>query len=364
MALGADVVIIGAGAIGCSIAYQLAKEKVKVVVVEKGEIGREASWASAGILTHASSGKSPYASLCRASREMFPLLAEELRTITGIDVDYRESGGLDPFFSEEEERELDGYYRAESSRGIAVHKLDAQGLFEKEPAISPEVLGALYWEGDAQIRPPRYVRALAMAAAGLGATFVLGKPVTGILRDGDRVVGVNAAGETVNADVTIIAAGAWSGGIGSLLGYPLDVGPSKGQIVLLETVPALIRHVIHSSEVYLVPRVDGRIVVGATVEFVGFDKRSTAEGVHWLIQRALELVPALGEHDFVTAWAGLRPYHEGGVIIGPLPGIEGIYLATGHNRNGILLSPITGRLLKELIVDGKPSLTLEKFQLN
>jgi len=363
MALTADAVIIGAGAIGCSIAYQLAKEKIKVAVVDKGEIGREASWASAGILSHASSGTSPYARLCRASREMFPALSEELRQIAGMDVEYRESGGLYPFFTEKESVELDGYFQAESSRGIAVEKLDSKELKERERAISPEALGALYWHGDGQIRSPRYVRALAAGAEHLGATFVLGRPVAGFLRAGGRVTGVSASGETISAGITIIAAGAWSGQVGSLLGYPLDVGPAKGQIVLLETPPSFIRHVIHAGEFYIVPRRDGRIIVGATVELAGFDKRPTAEGVRLLLEQALRVIPALAEHSFVTAWAGLRPYREGGLAIGPIPGVEGVYVATGHHRNGILLSPVTGKLIKELIVDGKPSLAVEKFQL-
>jgi glycine oxidase len=363
MAIMADVVIIGAGAIGCSIAYQLAKENVVVVVVDKGEIGREASWASAGILTHASSGASPYAQLCRASRAMFPALAEELRDVADVDIEYRESGGLDDFFTEEEERELDGYFHAESGRGIAVEKLSREELLQREPAMSLEARGALCWQEDAQVRNPRYVRALAQAAARRGATFVLGKPVTEILTVGERVTGVRAFDETISAGATIVAAGAWSARMGRLLGCAMEVEPVKGQIVLLETVPSLVRHVVHASDFYLVPRVDGKILVGATVEFAGFDKRPTPEGVHSLLQRALELVPALAQHALVTAWAGLRPYRERGVVIGPVPRWENVYVATGHYRNGILLSPITGRLIKEMIVDGAPSLNVERFRL-
>jgi len=364
MALTSDIVIIGAGAIGCSAAYQLAKEKLHVVVVDKGDVGREASWASAGIVSHASSGTSPYAKLCRASRVMFPALAEELRDLTGVDVEYRESGGLDVFFTEEEERELDGYFRAESSRGIAVEKLSLEELLQREPAMTSAARGALHWHEDAQVRPPRYVRALAHAAMQLGATFVLGKPVTEILTVGERVTGVRAHDETLSAGATVIAAGAWSGHIGKLLGYPIEVEPSKGQIVLVETVPALLRHVIHADDIYLVPRVDGKILIGSTVEFVGFDKRPTPEGVHSLLHRALELVPALAQHTFITAWAGLRPYRERGIALGSVPGLEGVYVASGHYRNGILLSPITGRLIKEFIVDGAPSLNVEKFRLD
>ncbi|MCS6862124.1 MAG: glycine oxidase ThiO [Abditibacteriales bacterium] len=363
MAMTSDVVIIGAGAIGCAAAYHLAKEKLHAVVVDKGEVGREASWASAGIVSHASSGTSPYAQLCRASRVMFPALAEELRDLTGIDVEFHASGGLDVFFTEEEERELDGYFRAESSRGIAVEKLSAEELLRREPALTPAVRGALYWHEDAQVRTPRYVRALAHAAVRLGATFVLGKPVTEILTVGERVTGVRAHDETISAGATVIAAGAWSGQIGQLLGYPIEVEPCKGQIVLVETLPALLRHVIHAEDLYLVPRADGKLLIGSTVEFVGFDKRPTPEGVRTLLHRALEIVPALAQHTFVTAWAGLRPYRERGVALGPVPGREGVYVASGHYRNGILLSPITGRLIKEFIVDGTVSLNVEKFRL-
>ena len=162
------------------------------------------------------------------------------------------------------------------------------------------------------------MRALAKGAALLGTEFLFGNPVTSFLREGDRVTGVEVNGEAHYGDTFAIASGCWSGGIAALLGYSLSIEPARGQIVLVEAMPPILGHVINGRGVYLVPRSDGKILIGATVEFVGYDKRTTLEGTRQMIEAGIALVPALAERSFVQTWVGLRPYAKGDPYLGKL----------------------------------------------
>jgi glycine oxidase len=358
-----DVIIIGGGVIGCAIAYNLARAKVKTLVIEKAStVGREASWAGAGILTSHASTREPYPELCRASLALYPALAEELKEHTHIDVEFIRSGSISVCFDEKEQQGLVGLATRRTERGFSAEVLTAVEALELEPHLSNSVIGGVRFPHDAQVRNPKLVKALATGAAQLGTEFRFGNPVTGFHRQNDRMTGVFVNGETISAETIVIAAGAWSGKIAALLGYELRVEPARGQIVLADTMPPILKHVINGLGIYLVPRSDGKILIGATVEFVGYDKRTTLEGVQQMIDAGVALMPALAEKSFAQTWAGLRPYAKH-VCLGKVPGFDNVIVASGHFKNGILLAPITGQLICELITTGETSLSLEPFGL-
>ena len=362
--LHADAIIIGGGVIGCAIAYNLAKAQVKTLVIDKADnVGREASWAGAGILASHASTHDPYAELCRASLGLYPALAEALQAETQIDIEFIRSGSIAVFFTDEDKQGLTGLASRRLDRGFSAEVLTPEAVWELEPAISKSVVGGVRFPHDAQVRNPKLVRALAKGAALLGTEFLFGNPVTAFLREGERIAGVEVNGERVYGDTFVIASGCWSGTIAAQLGGALPMEPARGQMVLAEAMPPILRHVIDGLGVYLVPRSDGKILIGATVEFVGYDKRTTLEGTRQMIEAGIGLMPSLGEKSFVQTWAGLRPYAKGGPYIGGLPGFDNVFVAAGHFKNGILLAPITGTLICELITTGNPSMSLEPFRL-
>ena len=361
----ADVIIIGGGVIGCAVAYNLAKSQVKPLVIDKaGGVGREASRAGAGILASHASTQAPSAELCRASLALYPPLAEELKAETQIDIEFIQSGSIAVFSTDAEKKGLISLAERRVERGFTAEVLTAAQVLELEPAVSKEVNGGVRFTHDAQVRSAKLSEALAKGAAQLGAQFLFGNPVNALLRKAERAVGVEVNGETYHGETIVIAAGCWSGKMAALLDYQLPIEPVRGQIVLTETMRPRFRHIIDGYGVYLVPRSDGKILIGATVEFVGFDNRTTLGGIHGLIEAGTSLMPALREMAFVQAWSGLRPYAKGGPYLGKLPGFDNVIVASGHYKNGILLAPITGKLICELITTGRPSLALEPFHLD
>ena len=359
----ADVIIIGGGIIGCAIAYNLTKRDVKPLVIDKAtRVGTEASWAGAGILTSHASTYEPYPMLCRASLARYPALAEELRTETQIDIEFIRSGTLSVFFYQAEGAGLIGLADRRVKRGFSAEVLTAEQALQLEPALAKSIAGAVLFPEDAQVRNPKMVTALVKGAAKRGARFLLGNPVTKFVKEGERVIGVVVNGETLYADTFVIAAGCWAGTLIHQLGVPIQVEPVKGQIVLVETIPPLFQHIVDGLGIYIVPRTDGRILLGATVEYVGYDKTATVDGAKQMIDAGVAIAPQLANATFVQTWAGLRPYTKNGPLLGYLPEYNNVVLATGHFKNGILLAPITGQLIAELITTGEPSLPLEPFQ--
>ncbi len=359
----ADVIIIGGGIIGCAIAYNLAKRDVKPLVIDKANrVGTEASWAGAGILTSHASTHEPYPTLCRASLARYPTLAEELRTETQIDIEFIRSGTLSVFFNQTEAAGLIGLADRRVKRGFSAEILTAKEAWQLEPALAKSIAGAVLFPEDAQVRNPKMVRALAKGAIKLGARFRLGNPVTNFVKENERVIGVVINGETLYADTFVIAAGCWAGTLINQLGVPIQVEPVRGQIVLVETMPPLFEHIVDGLGIYIVPRTDGRILLGATVEYAGYDKTATVDGAKQMIDAGVAIAPQLANATFVQTWAGLRPYAKKGPILGYLPGYDNVALATGHFKNGILLAPITGQLIAELLTTGEPSLSLQPFQ--
>lgn len=358
----ADVVIIGGGIIGCAIAYELSKHDLSVIVIEKASrVGTEASWAGAGILTSHASTHEPYPELCRESLTMYPKLSSELKDDTDIDIEFLRSGTLSVYFNEAEASGLIGLAERRVNRGFTAEVLTPEQTLQLEPTVSKRIAGAVLFPEDGHVRNPKMVTALAMGAAKNGAKFFLGNAVTGFVREDSQVVGVVVNGETIHAGSFVIAAGCWSGHLTVQLDCPISVSPAKGQIVLLETMPQIFQRTIDGLGIYIVPRTDGKILLGATVEFVGYDKTPTVDGVKQMIDAAVEIAPKLAESKFMQTWAGLRPYYRNGPCLGYLPGYDNVILASGHYKNGILLAPITGRLITELLTADKTSLSLEPF---
>ncbi len=359
----ADVIIIGGGIIGCAIAYNLAKRDVKPLVIDKAtRVGTEASWAGAGILTSHASTNEPYPTLCRASLARYPTLAEELRAETQIDIEFIRSGTLSVFFNQTEAAGLIGLADRRVKRGFSAEVLTAEEAWQLAPALAKSIAGAVLFPEDAHVRNPRMVKALAKGATKLGARFLLGNPVTNFVKEDEHVIGVIVNGETLYADTFVIAAGCWAGTLIDQLGVPIQVEPVRGQIVLVETMPPPFQHIIDGLGIYIVPRADGRILLGATVEYVGYDKTATVDGAKQMIDAGVAIAPQLANAAFVQTWAGLRPYVKKGPILGYLPGYDNVALATGHFKNGILLAPITGQLIAELLTTREPSLSLQPFQ--
>jgi glycine oxidase len=351
----ADVVIVGGGVIGCAIARRAARDGLSVVVIERGTPGMEASWAAAGMLSPLAEaeGPGPFLNLLLAAREMYPPYAAALREETGVDVSYADAGTLFVALREEDEAEMRARWSWQSAAGLAVERMTAAEAREAEPALAKTVRMALRFAGDHQVDNRALGAALWSAAARAGAELRLGLHAVRLLREGGRAAGVECAdGERVTAGAVVLAGGAWAGRMQGLP-RPLPVEPVHGQLLALEAVPPLFRHVVDSPRCYLVPRAAGRVIAGATVERTGDRKAVTPWGLRRLIDGAVEIAPALEHAPLAEAWSGLRPgTPDGFPILGPDPDVPNLVYATGHFRNGILLAPLTGERIGALLARG------------
>ena len=360
-----DILIVGGGVIGCAAAYELAKAGLRVTVVERGEPGCEASGAAAGMLAPQgeTSAPGPLLEIGMASKALYPGLAEELKERTGLDIEYQSRGALHLFFDAGDESLGRSTCEWQREHGLSAELLGREELLKLEPHLAPEARGALFLPEDHWVNNPRLVTALVEAGSELGVEWRRETQVQEVIvRDG-RVTSVSLGDSTIHSGGLLVAAGAWSGNLLRSAGFTLPVAPVRGQIVALRQTPRLVSHVLHRKGHYMVPRQNGDLVVGSTMEWAGESTRVTAQAVSELLDFALQAVPALGSAPVARAWAGLRPWAPDGLpALGAWPGIEGLFLATGHFRNGILLAPITARLIRELIIDGAPSINLDPFR--
>lgn len=347
---GRDAVVIGAGIVGLALSRALAERGRRVLVVERRRVGAEASSAAGGILSAQveSDPDSPLFPLFLKARERHARLARELEQETGIGVDYSDGGTLEVAFTEAEEQELLAGARRQRERGLAVEVLGPGELRDAEPNLSPHALRALYFPDDHWVDNRRLTRALAASAVARGVAILTGRPVTRVVVERGAVAGVVAGAETFAAPVVVNAAGAWAG----LLGgdpYPPPVEPVRGQMAAFDVAPRLVHHVVYSRRGYLVPRRDGRVIAGSTMERAGFDKSVTASGLAAVLGIALELAPFLGDVPISDTWAGLRPATPDALpVLGP-GGVAGLWHAAGLYRNGILLGPLVGEILAAAI---------------
>jgi glycine oxidase len=360
-----QVVIVGGGVMGCGIALRLCQAGARVTVLERSIPGAEASSAAGGILAPQMEAErpGPFLELCLRSRGMYPDFAAELHALTGVNVNYLPSGLLNLAFDEAKAQHLKAIVSGQRALGLRAELLGADELRALEPQLSPHVVAAARFVDDHQVDNRLLARALTMAAARVGATFRTGY-VRGVVEENGRAVGVDLDGETLRADAVVIAAGSWSGLVQGIAVDPRVVRPARGQMVQFQTRLPLFSHVIFSDKGYVVPRADGRVIAGSTLEFAGFEKSVTAEGLHRILSLAMEICPALASAPVQETWAGLRPYTEDHLPIlgaGPLPGL---FLATGHFRNGILLAPLTARLMAQVVLGERPLVDITPFRLD
>lgn len=358
-----DVVVVGGGAIGAGCAFELAAAGLRVTVVERAEPGSEASGASAGLLSAFTTQRTgPLYDLYRLSRDLYAPLAETLRAESGVDIEHERGGHIELCMGEDEVRWARKLVSDHAGGSERPEFLEADELRRLEPEVTPKARGGLLLPRNEWLNNERLVAALVRAGVRRGVRFVLGEPVEELLRAGDRVTGVRGRGlGTVRAGAVVLAAGAWTS---EIAGVPpaLRLRPVKGQMLALGHTPPLIQHVILRGEVYLVPRVGGECLVGATVEDGVHDKQVTAAALHWLLEEALAAVPGLTGRPLRRAWAGLRPASSDGLpVVGPWPGLAGLFVATGHFRSGILLMPLTARLIRDWVVDGRPAIPADAF---
>jgi glycine oxidase len=327
---------VGGGVIGCAIAERLSRDpRHQVVLCERDTVGAHASGAAAGLLSPGTESAARASELAVRSMELMPELVERVER-SGIDVEYRPGETISPALSEEEERAL----RAGSSRW-----LDRDEAWREEPELSRSVRGAAVRPA-AQVTPGRLVQALARTASAQGAEIREGWPVGQLVSRAGRVRGVQGPDGLLAADAVVLAAGPWSPALASPAGVALDVRPSRGQLVMLEPRRRVLSRMLTWRGCYLVPKPDGSVVAGSTEEEAGFDARPTAAGIGTLLEFAARAVPALSEATVGRTWAALRPASSSGQpVIGPAPGMSNLYLATGHDRIGILLAPVTAELV-------------------
>lgn len=358
-----DVIIVGGGVIGCAIAYHLADAGAKVTILERGEVGGEASGASAGILAplELTMERGPLLDLCLASMPLYPSLADALREETGIDVEYLRSGILRVALSDEDANDLHALVERQRPLGM-MEWVGVEALRRLEPRLAA-ARGGVYSPHLHQVNPHRLTQALAQASVARGAALRQGVAVTGFVTNGSRVSGVRTDDGRMTAGHVVLATGAWTAALGRRLGVSLPVKPMRGQMLAFADFSSPLRHILLGEDRgYLAPKANGFLFVGSTVEDVGFRKNTTARGLAGLRRMAVTLVPSLAYAEVASDWAGLRPGSPDDLpILGPVPGWEGLSVASGHFRKGILLAPITGRLMTQWLTQGRTEISLEPF---
>jgi glycine oxidase len=352
-------VVIGAGVMGLAIAWRLAQAGCRVAVFDRGEAGRGASWAAAGMLAAAvetEPGEEALLPLALESQRLWPEFAGEVEAASGLPVDYRDDGTLVVALTRDDAEQLRHSYEFQTGLGLDIAWLNAAETRRREPHLKPGIAAAVWSPRDHQVDNRRVVRALGAAAQRAGVELHEHCPVREIALAGGRAAGIVTERGHEPADVVVLAAGAWSRDIG---GIPPErrppVRPIKGQMLALRMDPAapLLRHVIWLPRGYLVPRRDGRLIVGGTVEERGFDDNLTAGGILALLEGAWRAVPAIEELPIAETWVGFRPgSRDDAPILGP-SGIDGLVVATGHHRNGILLTPVTAAVISAYILTGR-----------
>jgi glycine oxidase len=359
-----DVAVAGAGLIGAAIAWELAEAGLSVGVFDARDPGREASWASAGILSPApeNPGAIPVVPLGKASLALYPEFIAAAEESSGQRVGYRRKGTVEALFSSDAVRDLSTLIALHHGLGLKAEPLRPEDARELEPALSPDLAAAAFRPDEACVDNRLLMQAILSTAKKAGAQIFPGDGAQSILRQSNRCSGLQLKNETVSANWTVIAAGSFSSQIKGAEEFA-PVRPAKGQILALRSdanAPKIDR-VLWSDKIYLVPRDDGRIVVGATVEYVGYDKAITAGGLEENLAAAIELAPSLAAARIDEIWAGLRPDSPDHLpIIGPT-GLDGLVIATGHFRSGVLLTPVTGKLIREWITLQRVSLDWDRF---
>jgi len=353
MAKQQQVVIVGGGVIGLLTAFNLASAGQQVVLLERSNVGQESSWAGGGIVSPLYPWRySPaVTALAHWSQDFYPQLAEHLFATTGVDPEVHTTGLY--WLDLDDEAEALAWARREQRPLSAV---DISVAHDAVPVLGGGFSRAIYMADVANVRNPRLVKSLKAALSALPAVTIHEHcEVSGFIREGEQVLGVQTSLGEIRGDQVVLAAGAWSGELLKSLGLALPVEPVKGQMILYKCASDFLSCMVLAKGRYAIPRRDGHILIGSTLEHEGFDKTPTASALESLKASAIELIPALAQAEVVGQWAGLRPGSPEGIpYIGPVPGLEGLWLNCGHYRNGLVLAPASCQLFTDLMLGREP----------
>ena len=360
-----EILIIGGGVIGLSLARALHKKGLqKITVLERGLVGQESSYAAAGMLAPQSEidKTDEFFDFCIQSNRLYPQFAQKLFDETDVDIELDRSGTLYLAFNQRDVDEIRRRFEWQTSAGLEVEHLTAQETRQAEPFVSPDVLESLFFPGDWQVENRRLLHALGKYCELYGIDVFENTEIKSLLVENDRVIGAETENKTFRAERVVLATGAWTSLIKAGTFDLPKIKPVRGQMISFYTAKRLFSKVIYSPRGYLVPRADGRLLAGATVEDAGFDKTVNRAGIDFVREHALEIAPSLVNLEIQDQWAGLRPFAADGLpVIGEFPEIANLSIATAHYRNGILLAPLTANILADRIAEGKDSDYLKFF---
>ncbi|MFP4429054.1 MAG: NAD(P)/FAD-dependent oxidoreductase [Desulfovermiculus sp.] len=372
----ADVLIIGGGVIGCSIAYHLACRKAKVAVLEDGDLAAGSSSACDGLVFLQSKKPGVHLDLALASRERFLYLQDELP----LPIEFSACGGLVVVEDQAQMQAMQSFVDRQVQGGLEVSLLDCKQARELEPELSPDIAGASWSTLDGQVNPIALTQSMALGAKERGGEILTGTEVTAFVWDKRGVRGVHTNRGRFEARVVVLAAGVWTARLGSMLGMHIPIIPRKGQLAVTQPTLPLLRHPMLSAT-YIAAKFDPELagsgaqgvsmeqtahdtlLLGSTREFAGFDRSTVSQSIIGIARRCAAIVPALRDLRIIRSFAGLRPYTPDGVpLLGSAPGVSNVYIAAGHEGDGIALAPITGELMAQLICDGGTDLPLDAFR--
>ena len=362
--------VIGAGIIGLSIAFYLKKNNFDVIILEKGKAGQEASKDAAGMLAAQSEFDhyENFMEICIKSRDMYEDYCNDIKEASGMDPEYQKSGMIRPAITEENVKHLKYNYEWQQKKSFEIGLLDGKELRGIEHSLSENIISGLYTKNDGQVNNQKLVRALIQANKNNNIEIIENCEVKEYLIEDNKVKGVKTTNENYNADFVINAAGAWSSLISTGLFPEFDVFPIHGQIVCLQANKKILDKVIFASILgkggYVVPRLDNSIILGSTMEEIGFEKRITDEGINSIIKNCSDVVPEFKNLEIKETWSGLRPFASDKLPIIGKTKIKNLILATAHGRNGILLAPITAKAITEIIVNDNIIPEIRDFNLD
>lgn len=358
----ARYIVVGGGLLGILTARELARDGQDITLIEQGNMAKESSWAGGGILSPLYPWRYPESvtSLATWSQEHYPQLCDSLRISTEIDPEYNPTGML--VIAQDEINDALTWAKHHAKRIDLISQRQIRSL---EPALTSPPDKAVWLPDVAHVRNPRLAKALLQEIQGLGVSLITHRPVTGLHIIGNRVAGVTTTDGLLEADVVVICAGAWTARLINRVAAPPHIHPVKGQMLLFKTEPGVIRRMVLEHNRYIIPRRDGRVLFGSTLEESGFDKQTTAEGRDELFKLATHRFPVLKDYPLELQWAGLRPGSPGGVpYIAEHPKITGLFINAGHFRNGVVLGPASARLCADLILQRTPIIPPEPYSLN
>ncbi len=369
------IVIIGGGVIGTSIAYHLAKQEAHVTLIEKKDLASGSSGACDGLVFMQSKKPGVHLSLAMESLKRFEILQKDLPT----DIEFKKAGGMVIIETEAEYLAMEKFIKEQQAIGLDVMLLDQSQALGKEPFLSPDILGSTFSPLDAQVNPINLTLGFALAARRNNARIITQTGVLGILTKNNRVTGVATTKGNFDADIVVNAAGSMAGLVSEMVGVSMPVQPRRGQIVVTHAEKPVLSRCLISAK-YIAAKYDpslaanagqgismeqaenGNLLLGSTREFVGFNRENTLSGIRKIIRQTAAILPALENFQVIRTFAGLRPYTPDGLpILGPVRSLDGFFMATGHEGDGIALSPVTGDLMARMILEQKIHLPLDAF---